>query len=72
MDDLRKILAVNILKLRRERGWTQEELADRVGLSSRYIGQLERWKASASVTVLGRLAVAFQVEPTELIRAPGR
>jgi len=68
MDDLREILAANLRKLRNARRWTQEELADRVGLSARYIGQLEREKASASITVLGRLAAAFEVEPAELIR----
>jgi transcriptional regulator with XRE-family HTH domain len=70
MVDLREILAKNLGKLRRARHWTQEELADRVALSSRYVGQLERAQASASVTVLGRLADALGVEPAELLRVP--
>jgi transcriptional regulator with XRE-family HTH domain len=67
MEDLREMLALNVRKFRHARGWTQEELADRVGLSSRYVGQVERAQASASVTVLGRLAQALGVEPFELI-----
>jgi len=68
MDDLRDLLAINLRRRRQERGWTQEELADRVGLSARYIGQVERAQASASVTVLGRLAIALEIDPSELIR----
>ena len=68
MDDLREILAVNVRKLRHARSRTQEEFADQVGLSSRYVGQIERAQTSASVTVLGRLACALGVDPCELIR----
>jgi len=69
MDDLRNLLALNLRRQRQQRGWTQEELADRVGLSARYIGQVERAQASASVTVLGRLAGALEIDPAELIKA---
>ena len=45
-----------------------EELAERAGLSARYIGGIERAAVSASVTVLGRIAEALEVEACELIR----
>jgi len=61
-------MAVNLRRLRHGRQLTQEELADRAGLSARYVGGIERAKVSASVTVLGRLAQALDVEPCELIR----
>jgi transcriptional regulator with XRE-family HTH domain len=67
MVDLKEIAAINVRRLRYDRGWTQEDLADRVGLSARYVGQIERAHASMSVTVLGRLADAFRVEAAELI-----
>jgi transcriptional regulator with XRE-family HTH domain len=54
--------------MRQARRWTQEELAHRAGLSTRYIGQLERNRASPSVDVLERLANAFRVAPVELLR----
>jgi transcriptional regulator with XRE-family HTH domain len=53
MADLKDLVARNLLRLRQAKGWTQEELADRVGLSVRYVGQVERGQASMSVTVLG-------------------
>ena len=40
----------------------------RSGLSARYIGQVERRRASPSIDVLERLAEAFGVRPTQLLR----
>jgi transcriptional regulator with XRE-family HTH domain len=71
MADLKDTVATNLRRLRHAKGWTQEDLAERVGLSARYIGQVERGQASMSVTVLGRLADALMLEPTELVRARG-
>ena len=68
MGDLKDAVAINLRKLRNARGWTQEELADLVALSVRYVGQVERGQASMSVTVLGRFADALKVEPAELVK----
>ena len=38
------------------------------GLSSRYVGSIERARVSASVTVLDKLAKAFKVEAYVLIK----
>jgi transcriptional regulator with XRE-family HTH domain len=65
-------MATNVRRERHERKLTQEELADRAGLSARYLGSIERATVSASVTVLGRLAEALRTDPCELIRAPQR
>jgi transcriptional regulator with XRE-family HTH domain len=70
--DLKRAMAVNVRYERRTRRLTQEELADRAGLSARYLGSIERATVSASVTVLGRLAEAFRIDPCELIRSPQR
>lgn len=66
--DLKDVMATNLRKLRHARGLTQEEVAERAGLSARYVGAMERADVSASVTVLGRIAEALDVEPTELVR----
>jgi transcriptional regulator with XRE-family HTH domain len=70
--DLKRAMAVNVRRERNARKLTQEELADRAGLSARYLGSIERGAVSASVTVLGRLAHAFRIDPCELIRGPQR
>jgi transcriptional regulator with XRE-family HTH domain len=69
MRDLAEILSIRVRQMRHARGWTQEELADKVGISSRYVGCIERREGSATVTVLGQLADAFGVEPGELLKA---
>lgn len=66
--ELKDLLATNVRLLRQESGMTQEDLADRTGLSSRYVGSIERARVSASVTVLGSLAKALGVDPCVLIR----
>jgi transcriptional regulator with XRE-family HTH domain len=70
MADLKDVVAVNVRRLRHDKGWTQEDLADRVGLSARYVGQIERAQASMTVSVLGRIANALRVEPTEMLKRP--
>jgi transcriptional regulator with XRE-family HTH domain len=68
--DLKEAMATNVRRVRNSRKLTQEELADRAGLSARYLGSIERAAVSASVTVLGQVARALQVDPCELIRVP--
>nr|WP_306283346.1 helix-turn-helix transcriptional regulator [Mesorhizobium sp. LMG17149] len=63
-------MAINMRRLRHEQDLTQEELAARADLSMRYVGSIERARVSASVSVLGRLAQAFSVDPCELIKPP--
>lgn len=68
--DLKEVMAVNLRRIRHDKQMTQEELADRAGLSARYIGAIERANKSASVTVLGRIAEALSVEAAVLIERP--
>lgn len=70
--DLKEVMAKNLRRVRHEQKLTQEELADRAGLSMRYVGSIERGDVSASVTVLGQIADALQVEPAELLRAASK
>lgn len=70
--DLKDVLAINLRRLRNERRLTQEELAERAGISSRYVGAIERADVSASVTILGQIAEALIVEPRELLSTPGK
>ncbi|MFC3321375.1 helix-turn-helix domain-containing protein [Mesorhizobium cantuariense] len=70
--DLKEIMAINLRRLRHDQDVTQEELAARSGLSMRYVGSIERARVSASVSVLGRIAAALNVDPCELIRISKR
>jgi transcriptional regulator with XRE-family HTH domain len=66
--DLKQVMAVNLRRIRHDRKLTQEELAARSGLSSRYIGSVERADVLASVTVLGQIADALSVKLCDLIK----
>ena len=70
--DLKDVMATNLRRARHASKMTQEELADRAGLSARYLGSIERAVVSTSVTVLGRLAQALRIDACELIRLPPR
>jgi transcriptional regulator with XRE-family HTH domain len=70
--NLTEVMAINVRRARHAGKMTQEELADRAGLSARYLGSIERAGVSASITVLERLARALRVDPCELIRLPPR
>ena len=63
---------MNLRRKRHDQHMTQEELAERAGLSTRYVGAIERGDVSASVTVLGQIAEALGVEPGELLRRSSR
>jgi transcriptional regulator with XRE-family HTH domain len=70
--DLKEIMAVNLRRKRQELDMTQEDLAERAGLSARYVGKLERAEVAASVTVLGKIAEALELEPGDLFKRLGR
>jgi len=46
--DLKEVMAINLRRLRHAKGMTQEELAERAGLSARYIGAIERGDSAIS------------------------
>jgi transcriptional regulator with XRE-family HTH domain len=62
-------VAINLRRIRHAKELTQEELADAAGLSARYVGAIERADKSPSVSVLGRIADALEIDPCELIQA---
>lgn len=66
--DLKDVLATNLRRIRHERGKTQEEMAHILGISSRYLGSIERARVSPSVSLLGKFAVALKVDPCRLIQ----
>jgi transcriptional regulator with XRE-family HTH domain len=70
--DLKEVMARNLRRARHDKKLTQEELADRAGLSMRYVGAIERGDVSASVTVLGQIADALEIEPGDLLKRAGK
>ena len=69
---LRETVARNLRRLRRSKGLSQEELADRAGINRNYVGMLEREENAATVDMLETLADVLNVDPIELLKRPSR
>ena len=65
--DMRKRVGLNVQRIRKERGWSQEELAFRAGLHRTYVSGVERGIRNPTVLVLGQLAEALEVTPSTLL-----
>jgi len=59
--------AQNVRKLRRKKGWTQEELARRADLHRTYIGSIERYERNVSLRNVESIAKALGVKGRDLI-----
>jgi len=53
---------------RNDLGWSQERLADEIGLHWSYVGQVERGRRNLSLHNILKFAAGLQVDPGELIR----
>jgi transcriptional regulator with XRE-family HTH domain len=65
--DVRERVGLNLQKLRRERGLSQEELADRANIHQTYLSGVERGKRNPTVTVLQRIAEALGADVEDLV-----
>ena len=65
--DIRKQVGLNVQKIRRERGWSQEELAFESGLHRTYISGIERGARNPTILVIDQLASALDVSPARLL-----
>lgn len=57
----RAVLAANLVRLRQDRGWSQEALAFECGLHRTFVGHVELQRRNISLDNLERLAKAFEV-----------
>lgn len=70
--DLREVFASNLRRLRNAKALSQDDLAYEAGVSRSYLSQLEKGAFYASLKVVGKLAVALNVEPAELLKMPDK
>jgi transcriptional regulator with XRE-family HTH domain len=62
-----EIFGETLRRLRAEAEWTQEQLADAAGLTTTYVGQVERGDKIPSLTVVLKLARGLSVAPGVLL-----
>lgn len=67
--DIRKKFGKRLRQLREERGWSQEEFADRAGLHRTYVSAVERGVRNPTLSVLERLAKALSMKLSELVQS---
>ena len=68
---LAKRLGGNLSKRRNQLGWTQELIAERVGVDAETISRIERGAHLPSLPTLDRLAVALRCSPGDLLSTEG-
>lgn len=67
-NEVAKKLSEKIIKLRKEYGMSQEELAFAANVDRTYIGRIENLKRSPTLKTLEKLAKAFNMEVWELLK----
>jgi len=60
--DYPRLIGKKLHELRKKRGFTQEELADRAGLNPNYYGRIERGEINVTIDTLAAIAEALEVE----------
>jgi transcriptional regulator with XRE-family HTH domain len=65
---LLRALGKRVRELRKERGYSQEKLAERAGIHENHVRRIEGGTANPSYVVLVKLAKALGVEAGELVR----
>ena len=61
------LVARRLKQFRRQRGLSQEELADGAGLNRNYVGMIEREENSPTVDTLEKLAAVLGIKPKLLV-----
>lgn len=65
--DIRRQVGRNLKRIRKQKGWSQEQLAFESGLHRTYISGIERGARNPTVMILARIAETLGVEVAELV-----
>lgn len=65
--DIRQRLALNLRRLREEKGWSQEEFAFEAKVHRTYVSDIERAARNPTITVVEKLAGPLGVTASELL-----
>jgi transcriptional regulator with XRE-family HTH domain len=66
-DPVGEIFGATVRRLRENKGWTQEQLAEQAEMSATYVGFIERGENVPTLTIILKLADALSVTPAQLI-----
>ncbi len=68
--DMRRLIGSNFKRLRQDKGWTQEEFAERSGFSQQYVSGLEGGRRNPTIVTVYELALALGVSHLDLLQPP--
>ncbi len=67
-EDIRIKFGNHLRRLRKKKGWTQEELAERADIAYKHVQRLEgRHPSPVKIDTIAKLAKAFGVRPSKLL-----
>lgn len=64
--DIKKMIGIRIGELRKQKGMTQEKLAEKMGVSPKYLSSIERGKENPTLATIINLAQSTGVEIADL------
>lgn len=64
-EKIRNIFAENIRRFRTEKGWTQDILAEKIGMSVSYVTNIERARSGVSDSSFAKFCNVFHKKPSE-------
>lgn len=71
-DEAVRAFGRRVAEVRHDRGWTQEQLAERADVSVRYVQHIEQGTQNLSIRSVARLAGVLRVPLGVLFEAPRR
>ena len=67
-EDIYKRIGFNLLNQRRLKGWTQEQLSERSGVSRSRISKMENGKENFNIESLFLIAQSLEIDFIELLK----
>ncbi|AJP74174.1 hypothetical protein TS85_01010 [Sphingomonas hengshuiensis] len=64
---LSEVFGRNVRSARREKGWTQEQLAFEADVKRSYLSEIESGKRNPTLDIVEKIAVALGVKPGALL-----
>ena len=58
---------LRLRKLRKQKGWTQVQMADALGIDRSYISDVERGKKNVSLPTMEVIALGFEISLAKLL-----
>ncbi len=68
--DIRTVMATNLRRIRKSKGFSQEDLAFECGVHRTYVSGVERGIRNPTITIVARIADALDVPASALLQVP--